>query len=299
LFQTALFAGASAEEPQAPPADQTAAQRPADPIRDCLEERVRLLRAEHGVPVVAEHPALAAIARQHSAEMAASDAMYHTGPDVLDGLPFGWRAYGEDVVYGMDCNSMWTAFMDSPPHREIILRSDFSNSGVATARSSSGVAYATVVFMRFAPPVLNQLLGPKPFGKPAIAATPTPAPAPGVSAPVPAPIPTPVQAVPSPSPEIPVISLTPGTSAEANLEAGNASDNPTSSGLAGGPLFVTPDSPGATPVAAGLTEVSGAQVSSKSESYRQDLEVEPGLAAPRLIKRSEATTGSSEVIFKL
>ncbi|MGI8426408.1 MAG: CAP domain-containing protein [Actinomycetota bacterium] len=290
LFQTVTFGGANAEQTQTPPAGQQTAQRPPDPVRDCLEDRVKLLRAEHGVATVTEHPALATIAQQHSAEMAATGTMYHTGPNVLQTLPAGWRAYGEDVVFGLECDSMWTAFMDSPPHRETILRSDFNYSGVATSQSADGVTYATVVFMRFVPIPITPLV-PKLLGKPK-------APAPGVPAPAsPTPDPTaiPAEPVAPPAPEVPVISLNAGSAApwlptEIAAETGPLTAL-AATALAGEALAATPQSAASPPG-------SGPGAFTKSESYQRDLEVEPGLAIPRP-ERSANAAGAAEIVFEL
>jgi len=300
LFQGAAFA-AGAGEPQAASGAQQAAARPSDPIRDCLEERVRSLRAEYGVGSVTEHATLATIAIQHSAEMAAAATMYHTRPEVLQGLPAGWRAYGEDVVFGMDCDSMWDAFMNSPPHREIILRPDFNYSGVATSKSGDGTTFATVVFMRVVPIALTPLLPLGPLGKSKVATAPTPTPIPSVPAPT-APAAT-VGPISSPSPEVPVIGLTPGGAASAESLAVSAEGSPAGPAtVLGGAVLTSPNSVSAQARAAGtVVQGSGPIVTSRSDSYRQDLEVEPGLARPRQSgqPRRAARTGPLEITFQL
>jgi len=143
-----------AADPGQNPAPQTALEDPPpppDPVRDCLVARVNELRASQGASPVAEHPGLVRVAQVHSQEMAAAQSMYHTGSEVFDQLPLGWSGYGEDVVFGHDCDQMWDAFMNSEPHKEIILRPDFNYLGIATAVSGDGWIYATVAFLKQAP----------------------------------------------------------------------------------------------------------------------------------------------------
>jgi len=157
---------------------------------------VNELRAGQGASPVAEHPSLVRVAQVHSQEMADAQAMYHTGSEVFAQLPLGWSGYGEDVVYGHDCDQMWDAFMNSEPHKEIILRPDFNYLGIATAASGDGWIYATVAFLKHAPPVSlkpRPTTPPAPNGPKGSAAPVSPppgavAPAPGAVTLLPAPV---------------------------------------------------------------------------------------------------------------
>jgi hypothetical protein len=87
---------------------------------------------------------LLALARKHSAEMAAKGTIYHNpnlGSDVSN-----WRAVGENVGMGGSASSIHNAFMNSQHHRDNILDRDFTQVGIGTAVSKDGVLFVTEVF---------------------------------------------------------------------------------------------------------------------------------------------------------
>jgi uncharacterized protein YkwD len=99
---------------------------------------------------------LAAVARQHSEEMARNGYFSHQG---LDGsLPYTrvsragiqWRATGENIAKFPDVQSAQTGFMDEPKfqhnHRGNILNPAYTHVGVGIARGADGLLYITQEF---------------------------------------------------------------------------------------------------------------------------------------------------------
>jgi uncharacterized protein YkwD len=99
---------------------------------------------------------LAAVARQHSEEMARNGYFSHQG---LDGsLPYTrvsragiqWRATGENIAKFPDVQSAQAGFMDEPRfqhnHRGNILNPAYTHVGVGIARGADGLLYITQEF---------------------------------------------------------------------------------------------------------------------------------------------------------
>jgi uncharacterized protein YkwD len=102
---------------------------------------------------------LAAVARQHSEEMASHAYFSHQG---LDGsLPDArvlragivWKASGENIAKFGDISRAEHAFMDEPKfqhnHRSNILSSSFTHVGIGIARGADGSLYITQEFAAF------------------------------------------------------------------------------------------------------------------------------------------------------
>ncbi|MCA1824709.1 MAG: CAP domain-containing protein [Mycobacteriales bacterium] len=87
---------------------------------------------------------LVAVARRHSAEMAARGSIWHN-PRLASEVS-GWSMVGENVGMGGDVASIHAAFMNSAPHRANILDRDFTEIGVGTATGKNGTLYVTQVF---------------------------------------------------------------------------------------------------------------------------------------------------------
>ena len=120
-----------------------------------LHDLVNAHREGMGLEPLALEGAYSAIARQHSADMAAgrvafghdgfddrADAMVDHSPTLMSvgenvaWLSAGWDAPAEEVVNG---------WLDSPPHRETI-ESDFTHGGMGAAEDADGGWYATQLF---------------------------------------------------------------------------------------------------------------------------------------------------------
>jgi uncharacterized protein YkwD len=119
-------------------------------------------RAASGVVPVAPNAALRQAALSHSAEMISQGYFEHTSPagvtfvDRIEatGYTRGARIWelGENLVWGSGSlstpKSLVTSWMNSPPHRENLLRARFREIGIAavvgTPRSSSDATGVTV-----------------------------------------------------------------------------------------------------------------------------------------------------------
>lgn len=119
-------------------------------------------RASYGVPPVQPNASLRQAALSHSAEMVSQGYFQHTSPAgvtfvdriVATGYTHGARSWdvGENLVWGTGPlstpQSLITSWMNSPPHRENLLRARFREIGVAavvgTPESSRDVSGVTV-----------------------------------------------------------------------------------------------------------------------------------------------------------
>jgi uncharacterized protein YkwD len=117
------------------------------------------VRAAHGLGPVQASGALSAAAEHHSRDMLQRDFFDHTSSD---GTPFHHRirrytdahAVGENIATigrrrggAATVVSMW---MSSPPHRAILLSSDFRRIGIGRRWGSLGSAQQAVVTADFA-----------------------------------------------------------------------------------------------------------------------------------------------------
>ena len=129
------------------------------------QEMIRVVndvRAEHGLDRMAELPALTAVARLHSEDMAKRDYLSHVNPENLGppervnlaGIPFEKlgeniglnRGHRHPVAHAVE---QW---LGSPGHRELMLEPEFQKTGVGVALSEDGVFYFTQLFLRDSSP---------------------------------------------------------------------------------------------------------------------------------------------------
>lgn len=87
---------------------------------------------------------LTSIARQHSANMASQQSLYHN-PSLTSQVP-NWQAVGENVGEGPDVSDIHTAFMNSVEHRDNILDHDFTQIGVGVSVDKNGIVWVTEDF---------------------------------------------------------------------------------------------------------------------------------------------------------
>jgi uncharacterized protein YkwD len=121
-----------------------AAIRPSDP-----EALLRVLINEErngSVRQLRMYGKLIKIARRHSARMASSGGIYHNPNLAQNANRLRWSILGENVGVGNSVESLHEAFMDSPPHRENVMRSRFRRVGVGILERD-GRLWVTVVFL--------------------------------------------------------------------------------------------------------------------------------------------------------
>jgi len=102
-------------------------------------------------PVVA-NPVLMAAARAHAANMAKQEKAEHMldekGPtDRAKDAGYAYAYLGENVAWNQDTpKEVMEDWMNSPPHRENILKPEFTEIGVAAAKSQKGEPYWVQLF---------------------------------------------------------------------------------------------------------------------------------------------------------
>ena len=102
-------------------------------------------RGEDGIRTLKMKPQLVTVARRQSGDMAEAGGIFHN-PDLGSDLrKVSWSIAGENVGVGSTVESLHQAFMDSPPHRENILRTAFKRVGVGVV-TADGRIWVTVVF---------------------------------------------------------------------------------------------------------------------------------------------------------
>lgn len=124
--------------------------------------RIAAERAAAGRSPLSVADDLVAVARRHSATMAAEDRLYHN--PALGTQVVNWLKVGENVGTGGTVDNIHAALMASPTHRDEILGASFTQVGVGVA-TADGALWVTQVFRL-------------PEGAAAPAPLPAPAPAP-------------------------------------------------------------------------------------------------------------------------
>ena len=158
-------------------------------------------RADKGVGELAVDPLLVKAAQEKADDMAAKGYFAHVTPDgyqpwhFLELVGYRYVAAGENLAVNFDdSEDVEKAWMNSPTHRENLLRADYTHVGIAVARGTYKGKEATFVAQFFAKPASAASV-PTP--------APTPVPSPTITEvtpkPLPLPVPTPVP-TPTPSP---------------------------------------------------------------------------------------------------
>jgi uncharacterized protein YkwD len=117
-------------------------------------------RKRSGLKPLAISPALTAVARAHSDDMAAHHYQGHRDydggapEDRVSGAAVPYTALGENIyvddyrdVSGLAKRAL-AAWLKSPAHRDTLLSNRFTATGVGAARSSDGKTYVTQDFVR-------------------------------------------------------------------------------------------------------------------------------------------------------
>ncbi len=122
-----------------------------------MVQLVNQARADAGLPPLYAEERLTWMARDYSAEMIEYDFFSHDSP-VSGGLQqrieargiTGWRLAGENICKSPTVDSGFNALMNSPSHRENILRPEFNCIGIGIQRGPNGLVI-TQEFMQFVP----------------------------------------------------------------------------------------------------------------------------------------------------
>ncbi|MFI8089702.1 CAP domain-containing protein [Streptomyces sp. NPDC086080] len=146
--QAAPRPSTSAPKPTATPEPTATTSAPAAPAASGAVARVvELVNAERGkvgCSPVKLNATLTEAAQKHSADMAATGTMSHTGSDGSDPgeritrAGYAWSTYGENVAYGYSTpEQVMTGWMTSPGHKANILNCAFKEIGVGLAQPGS------------------------------------------------------------------------------------------------------------------------------------------------------------------
>ena len=132
------------------------AERPVELVTTAAAAEVELLalinaeRARAGVRPVTPWPALAAVARGHSQDMAAHQFIAHVSPtlgtseDRLRRAGIVFAQMGENIGIASTTAEFHAGLMASPGHREVILNPAFTHVGIGVALQLLGAAYVPV-----------------------------------------------------------------------------------------------------------------------------------------------------------
>jgi Cysteine-rich secretory protein family len=87
---------------------------------------------------------LTSVAREHSAQMASRQSLYHN-PNLTTDVK-NWQAVGENVGEGPTVSDIHNAFMNSPEHKANILDHDFTQVGIGVSVDKNGIIWVTEDF---------------------------------------------------------------------------------------------------------------------------------------------------------
>lgn len=116
-------------------------------------------RSAAGLPLLAWSDGVAGVARVHSKNMADLKFFSHTGADGkkvnnrADALGVRrWRSLGENIAYNRGfkspLESAVQSWMNSPGHRDNMLKNDWQESGIGVVITADGTYYFTQVFLK-------------------------------------------------------------------------------------------------------------------------------------------------------
>jgi uncharacterized protein YkwD len=162
---------------------------------------VAAARRDAGRPALRVDGRLDRIARAHSAAMAERGAISHStslGAEVSD-AGIEWRWVGENVGVGPDARMIHRGFMDSPSHRDVLLKTEGNAIGVGAALGTDGRLYVTQVFAK--------IVAEEPA--PAVAMSAPMRAAPAVAPAAPTPQPKPVAEAETPDPNVVIGGIVP------------------------------------------------------------------------------------------
>ena len=103
-------------------------------------------RRANGLKPMQANATLASLAKAHATDMARRQSMDHAG---FFEIRSRRGAAGENVAYACpDLNCAMQKWIDSPPHRANMLRTDFTRYGLGTAVAASGQRYWALLLGR-------------------------------------------------------------------------------------------------------------------------------------------------------
>ncbi|MDP9068735.1 MAG: CAP domain-containing protein [Actinomycetota bacterium] len=102
-------------------------------------------RKARGLGTMKLDPELGKVSARHTKEMTSINTLVHSTTTQLTRRVTNWTSLGENVGVGATVDSLHTAFMNSPAHRDNILHGPFNNVGVGV-KKDGGRMWVTVIF---------------------------------------------------------------------------------------------------------------------------------------------------------
>ena len=103
-------------------------------------------RAANGLPPLAVAGDATAKAQQHSDDMAAQAALFHSA-DLASGIQPGWTILGENVGVGSTADQLQSMFAASAAHRDNMLNAAYNQVGIGVSHGADGRLYVTQFFV--------------------------------------------------------------------------------------------------------------------------------------------------------
>ena len=123
----------------------SAACLPLNSQENHLFTQTNELRASSGIPQLVQHDQLVRRAREWAQTLASRNQLVHSD---LNRLGVTWTAAAENVGRSSSIEDITARLQASPTHRENMLSTKYTHSGVGTARAKDGTVYAVQLFMR-------------------------------------------------------------------------------------------------------------------------------------------------------
>lgn len=105
-------------------------------------------RQQAGKSLLVRDPRLDAVAQKWSNKLSYSGVLGHN-PSYSTQIPAGWNRAGENVGYDYSDANLHTAWMNSPGHRENILRAEYTSVGIGWTKDAQGRIWGTQVFATY------------------------------------------------------------------------------------------------------------------------------------------------------
>lgn len=150
----------SSSPPQAPSATASSQSMTTAQMESQVQQQINQIRQQQGLTELRHNEKLAQVARRYSRRMAEQNFFAHVGPqgdtltDRVEAAGIFYRMVGENLFTSTNIAQPVPAavdgWMNSPGHRENILRSEYRETGIGIWKTGN-TYYFTQLFMRSLP----------------------------------------------------------------------------------------------------------------------------------------------------